>query len=514
MSACGRLLVVLVLSITAASAQLRITDGVAIAGDIHRSSRVLASFGATPNTLYVGVTFGDSLVLPNGITLRGRGITDAAVLVFDEQWRIVGVDHIGGPGRDSIVALSTLSNGDAVVAAVVCADLVVPTTCRLGGIRFSNRGNADIGIAVYRPSGAVRWARLDGDIHPDVPSAIGVDERGGFVLLGTYVTATRVGTFTVSDEAPTSAFLACYTDTGTVSWLRTTTSSDDDPVIPRGAARGGSFCAVVTDTVIAHVAAAGVIGFGDVRTADVNFDFEQYPYVLSCDRLDGRPRSWLRMEGCRGDSIVATVHGADVRTAVVEPRSCQAGTEPSFVLRVDARTLKYVPGGPNSTAAAAAARPDGSMVVGGRYERTMLFDTVSRLPDLLATSFSLQDGWIAAFEPSGRLRSATSLGASIRAEVTSLASRGPALAAAAVTEGQVMTPIGPIGVAQATQAMVIRLADPSTGVATEHVPDADGPVEGIWTVDGRYHGTDIDRAPRGVLLVRRRGSVRVGIQAP
>jgi hypothetical protein len=78
----------------------------------------------------------------------------------------------------------------------------------------------------------------------------------------------------------------------------------------------------------------------------------------------------MRMNGCRGDSLAAVAVGNRVITAVVEPRFCQAGTEPVMAWRDGTTTLKYVPGGPNSCVATALVRTDGSIVFGAPCSST------------------------------------------------------------------------------------------------------------------------------------------------
>jgi hypothetical protein len=148
----------------------------------------------------------------------------------------------------------------------------------------------------------------------------------------------------------------------------------------------------------------------------------------------------------------------------------------------------------------------------------MLFDTLSRLPDLVASSVTLQDGWVAAFEPSGRLRSALSLGASRWAEITAVASRGSALVAAGMADGVVTTSAGILGTPQTRSAVIVRIADPTMQVAAEPADASHGPIDAIWSLDGRHVGTDPRRLSPGVYVARRSTAapflLHVGIDGP
>lgn len=480
-------------------AQMRINSGTTILGGIDVATNAVVAFGLSTDVIYVGITFRDTLRVATGTVLRSRGGTDAAVIAYDASWTPRFVHHVGGAGMDSVVAIATMYDGGCAATFACCGETITPTTVRVGGITFSGRGGYDVVTAAWHEDGRLRWTRLDGGDRADLPSALCVTQDHSVIVTGTYVGNTRFGTHVVQDLAQTSAFITRIEPQGTVAWLQSTRSSNEHPTVPRGFAVGGNMVGVTNDAVIATVQAAGVVGFGSDSTLVFSYDFATLPHAMQCNLADGTPMRWNAQEGCRGDSVAATLIGATVMTSTIEPRSCIAGTEPVMALRVGATTLRYVPGGPNSSVRTAITRADQTTLLGGSFERTMLFDTLSRTPDLLALSFSLQDGWIAAFTPQGLLRSALSIGASGWGQVTSVAARNNSIAAAAVIRGTVATTTSTVGIANEVSVVVLRIDDPAMHVVHEehHQQRA---LQSLWTINGRSVGADAGVLPVGVYV--------------
>lgn len=496
------------------AAQLQPVDGVWLQGGIDSTAQALVSVGPTTDTRYVGITFRDSLLLPTGITLRSRGSTDVAILVLGRRWQLVGYDHVGGPGRDSVVAIATTTAGNGVAAIAACGDVVTPTTCRAGNVTLSGRGGFDIVLTSWNPDGTPRWARLDGGSAADLPAAIGIDPQGGIVVSATYVGATRIDTMVRRDAASTSMMLVRYTEQGLPEWCTSTVSSDDDVNVPRGYAMAGPMCYVDATHVSALAAAVGTIGLGQRRTTDVNTNFETFPYSVVVDRRTGAPAGWTRIDHCRGDSLAATVVAQSPVSAIVEPRFCQPGTEPVLRMYIGSQRITYVPGGINSNVAAASVAGS-SIVLGGRYERSMLFDSLSRRPDLVAASSSLQDGWVAVLGANGALQSALSLQAETWAQVTGLDTRANNIVVAAVTQGTVWATATPLGASGQRGVAVMLAVEPTLGADAGsgraernggHGLDKPDALTTIWSVDGRMAGTDVRLLPPGLYVGRRTGT--------
>lgn len=499
---CLVLCLVLFVSVTTTVAQVRFTDGMWVEGGIDTATRALACFGPTADTRYVAITFRDSLVLSPLVTLRSRGMSDVAIAVVDRAWRLVGYDHVGGPGVDSVVAMTTAPNGDGVAVLAACGGTVTPTTCRVGGTTLSGRGGFDMLTTRWKPDGTPRWARLDGGSAADLPSAVAA-AGGGILVSGTYVGSTRFDTIVRRDPAFTSMFVTRFSDAGHVDWVASTISSDDDADVPRGAAHGGSAIAVVEGVVRATAGGAGVVGIDGMLTRDVNTDFETFPYVLSIDSA-GRPQSWRRLDACRGDSVVHTTVGTMLVSSLVEPRFCQPGTEPAFRILLGGQRLSYVPGGLNSNVTAAATTSGGAMVMAGRFERTMLFDSLSRRPDLVATSTSLQDGWIAVLRPDGALLAAAALQAETWGQITGIDTRRSAMLVAAVSRGQILATEPPLGNADRVGCAILLAESTATSLADEDSTSAlADDLLGIWTLEGRYVGTDVRSLAPGIYAGRR-----------
>jgi hypothetical protein len=501
------LLIVFPLLGSVAVSQLQATSGVWLRGGIDSTTQALVSFGPTTDTRYVGLTFRDTLALPTGRVLRSRGSSDVAILVFDRQWQLVGHDHVGGPGRDSIVAMATTSAGNGIAAIAACGEVITPTTCRVGNVTLSGRGGFDIVLTSWNPDASPRWSRLDGGSAADLPAAIGIDPQGGVVVSATYVGATRIDTMIRRDAASTSMLLVRYSEQGIAEWCTSTVSSDDDVDVPRGLAIAGPMCHVDADRITAVAAAAGTVGLADMLSRDVNTSFETYPYTVIVDRRSGMPVAWNRINHCRGDSLAATVVGATRVSAIVEPRFCQPGTEPALRMYIGDERRTYVPGGMHTNVVVAA--PMQSLVVlGGRYERSLLFDSVSRRPDLVAGSSSLQDGWVATVAINGSMQSALSVQAETWAQVTGISTRTNHIAIAAVAHGAIRATEPRLGVTGETGVAILLAVEPTLGIRTPATySDADGgTVHAIWTLDGRYAGTDIRQLAPGVYVGHRVGT--------
>jgi hypothetical protein len=88
--------------------------------------------------------------------------------------------------------------------------------------------NNNVFVAKYNPSGTLLWTRQGGGNFDDVGQGLGIDAADNYYVTGFFTDQATFGTNIISRSGAVGMFLARYTSTGTVSWVRQSQPGDGD----------------------------------------------------------------------------------------------------------------------------------------------------------------------------------------------------------------------------------------------------------------------------------------------
>jgi Fibronectin type III domain/Domain of unknown function (DUF5122) beta-propeller len=226
--------------------------------------------GSYQNTLTLG-----SITLPQSV---GNGDLFAARLNPDGTFR--WARRLGGSvSWDDIFNMWLFPDGSIAAAGYITGDAT------FGPDALTRRGTAESDALVLKldPDGNVQWARNGGGTSTaDFAYAVS-GYSDGSVLVGGYFTGTgAIGPYTVTSRGGKDIFLARYSPTGTVEWVRTGGSAaGDDEIRDLHVRADGTvlLAATISGTVgspfefrnLTLVSAGGTDGLAGALDADGNF---------------------------------------------------------------------------------------------------------------------------------------------------------------------------------------------------------------------------------------------------
>ncbi len=409
-----------------------LTYTAALIGGIDTAAIVHVVEDRTSDIVYVAGTF-TGRISCGALSLDSYRGRDGFILALTRKLVPLWLQNVGGPAEDSVTALSALPTGGIAIAALCGSGSQDIPTYRAGNVTFSGRGNADILIATFHPDGTPGWARNDGADLVDIPESIVVDETGRIAVLGTFTTRTRLGTsfFDVVNGFVTP-FLYSLTSDGAVEWISVVDEeAETRPLFRR------------TPSIMA----ATLVG-------------EDGPFLRTYDPtgnvMDSRPLPF-----CNGQVVTGTMIGDIAYHVATETKTCNPGDELTIAWYRTPRSgqqfnrIRYTCGGPNSLATTMTSLDDSTLLVGGRFERSLLFDTISRRPDLVAKAATLRNGFVAAIDTNGRLIWGKVLGSPIWSQVADVSRSRTGFLLSATTRSP------------DTAVMIQRYAYPSTSIEGE-----------------------------------------------
>lgn len=412
-----------------------LTHTAALRGGIDTAAIVHVVEDRISDIIYVAGTFTGRLSC-GALSLDSYGGRDGFVLALTRKLDPLWLQNIGGPAEDSVTALAALPDGGIAIAALCGSGSQDIPTYRAGNVTFSGRGNADIMIATFHPDGRLGWARNDGADLVDIPESIAVDDMGRIVVLGTFTTRTRLDTsfFDVVNGFVTP-FLYSLTSDGAVEWISVVDEeAETRPLFRR------------TPSIMA----ATLVG-------------QDGPFLRTYDPsgnvMESRPLPF-----CNGQVVTGTMIGDIAYHIATETKTCNPGDELTIAWYRTPRSgqqfsrIRYTCGGPNSLATTMTSLDDSTLLVGGRFERSLLFDTISRRPDLVARAATLRNGFVAAIDTAGRLIWGKVLDSPIWSQVADVSRTRTGLLLSATTRSP------------DTALIVQRYAYPSTSIDREEHP--------------------------------------------
>lgn len=182
------------------------------AGNIY----IAGSFGGT-------VTFGTTTLTATG----GSNDTDIFTAKYDAAGNVVWAKK---GGSNSIVVEEArgiaIDNSQNIYVTGLFGG-----SCTFGGQNITSAGGSDAFLAKYNNSGDIQWAAAGGGTQDDEGTAVAVAPNGKITITGFYKGSATFGTATVSAFGGTTdfdAFAAHYTNTGSLTWLKSLGRVNED----------------------------------------------------------------------------------------------------------------------------------------------------------------------------------------------------------------------------------------------------------------------------------------------
>ncbi len=193
---------------------------------MQRMSASLISFGnvATADhdgNFYVTGTFGGSMDF-GGATLVGEGLGDAFITKYNSagklQWVKQGASSGWNGGRGIAI------DGDGSVIWV--GRIEGQTT--FDGVQLPGIGQNDVYVVKYAPNGTIQWGASSGGAGMDWANAVAVDQNGNIYVTGYYNGNATFGTQSLSSKGQQDIFIASYNPTGTLRWVQSAGGAEND----------------------------------------------------------------------------------------------------------------------------------------------------------------------------------------------------------------------------------------------------------------------------------------------
>jgi predicted outer membrane repeat protein len=137
----------------------------------------------------------------------------------------------GGAGDDIArsVAIDGANNIYVVGSFTAAPIAFVPVTGQSGGGFIGTmQGASDAFLAKYTPSGSVAWVRKIGGPGAEIATDVAVDAAGNVIVTGSFTSSVTIGTTTLTTAGATDVFVARYGTAGGAQWARRVGGTLDD----------------------------------------------------------------------------------------------------------------------------------------------------------------------------------------------------------------------------------------------------------------------------------------------
>lgn len=146
--------------------------------------------------------------------VKTQGGLDFVLAKLNSKGRLVWVTTAGGGKIDRGYAVAVDAGGNSYVTGHFQSD-----TIAFGNTVLTNRGDYDVFVAKYNPSGKPLWARSAGGPAYDFGHGIGVDPKGGVFVSGMVRGEADFGSEASAGGPGMGPFVARYTAAGESAWV-------------------------------------------------------------------------------------------------------------------------------------------------------------------------------------------------------------------------------------------------------------------------------------------------------
>ncbi len=162
---------------------------------------------------YITGYFEDSMTFDTTI-LVGKGFSDIFIAKFDGSGALQWVVQAGGVDNDVAYGISTDGFGNCYVTGAFLE------TAYFGNDSLTSSGQDNGFIVKYNTAGSFQWAKQIISNTSALGTSIAVDDNNNVFLSGYFEDTVMVGTTSLLSNGLTDAFIANYTVSGMVQWVR------------------------------------------------------------------------------------------------------------------------------------------------------------------------------------------------------------------------------------------------------------------------------------------------------
>jgi gliding motility-associated-like protein len=174
---------------------------------------------------YVYTTGGIQAVCEIGMdTLKSLGGYDVVIAKYDTTGNLIWTKRAGGPGDDWGSDVCADDSSNIYVTGTFYNTAIFDTDTLVGSVYSSGF------LAKYTASGRMIWIRktIGSGKGSCVPDAVEVDKQGNIVIAGAIVDTVSFGPYTLVSRGQQDCFVAKYSPSGNVIWVRSGGGKADD----------------------------------------------------------------------------------------------------------------------------------------------------------------------------------------------------------------------------------------------------------------------------------------------
>jgi hypothetical protein len=382
---------VFVAKIDASGTYVWATKAGGTASDTGRGVSILSDGSAIVTGWFSGTaTFGST-------TLTSAGNSDVFVAKIDASGTYVWATQAGGSTFDNGLAISTLSDGSAIVTGYF------RSTATFGSTTLTSAGTNDVFVAKIDASGTYVWATKAGSTSADPGRGVSTLSDGSAIVTGTFQGTVAFGSTTLTSAGGIDAFVAKIDASGTYVWATRAGGTSGD---------GGYAVSTLSDgSVIVTGNFVGTATFGSTTlTSAGSYDVfvakidASGAYVWATQAGDSTFDGGYAVSTLSDGSVIVT--GEFSGTAAFGSTTLtSAGSDDVFVAKIDASGTylwaTQAGGTSGDQGNAVSTLSDGSAIVTGEFSGTATFGsttlTSAGSTDIFVAKFSYSDSEPEAF---------------------------------------------------------------------------------------------------------------------
>jgi len=158
----------------------------------------------------------------DGKKLDIKGQTDAAVIKFDSNGKVVWATTVGGAFQEILVGLAVDPAGGVIATGGFKDKMTV------GGETFKSKGNSDIFIVKLDSKGKVAWTRAYGNRYKDVGASVSTNKFGTIMVTGWFESTVDFGNGKFKSAGNKDIFLLKLSADGKHLWSSQYGAKGDD----------------------------------------------------------------------------------------------------------------------------------------------------------------------------------------------------------------------------------------------------------------------------------------------
>jgi hypothetical protein len=175
------------------------------------------------NVIVTGYFYSDTIVFGEFTLTSTDVVSDMFVVKYDNAGNVLWAKSEGSPGLEIPYHLVVDNSDNVIVTGRFSGNSIV-----FGHDTLIQQGSMDVFVLKYNEDGNVLWGRAAGGGSNDEAYSADVDISDNIYVAGYFNQHPTFGTFTLSTRGQADIFLAKYSPSGTVLWVKSAGGTGDD----------------------------------------------------------------------------------------------------------------------------------------------------------------------------------------------------------------------------------------------------------------------------------------------